>query len=82
LDKKYPLISNSDKIKFVYVKMPNPFHENIIAFPQYLPKEFGLHEYIDYSKQFEKAFLDPLEDLVEPMGWQLNEVSSIEDFFV
>ena len=81
LEKKYTLIKNGDKIKFIYLKMPNPFHENVIAFPQNLPLEFGLNAYIDYDTQFEKAFKDSLSDLVEPMGWQLDDVSSLESFF-
>lgn len=81
LDKKYALIRNGDKVKFVHVKMPNPFQENVIAFPQELPKEFGLHNYIDYDTQFEKAFKDSLTDLVEPMGWSVDDVASLEDFF-
>jgi DNA polymerase elongation subunit (family B) len=82
LDKKYQLITNGDKIKFIYLMLPNPFHENIIAFPQYLPVEFGLHEYIDYDVQFDKSFKDSLNDLIEPMGWKLDHGSTIEDFFV
>jgi len=81
LDKKYTLIKNGDKIKFIYLKMPNPFHENVIAFPQNLPKEFGLDGYIDYDTQFEKAYTDSLVDLVEPMGWEINDVSNLNDFF-
>jgi hypothetical protein len=80
-EKKYTLIRNGDKIKFIFLKMPNPFHENVIAFPTELPKEFGLHDYIDYDTQYEKAFKDSLTDLVEPMGWVIDEVSSLEDFF-
>jgi DNA polymerase elongation subunit (family B) len=81
LDKKYTIIKNGDKVKFVFLKMPNPIHENVIAFPTELPKEFGLHNYIDYDTQYEKAFKDSLGDLVEPMGWVVDEVSNLEDFF-
>jgi DNA polymerase elongation subunit (family B) len=81
LDKKYTMIKNGDKVKFVFLKMPNPIHENVIAFPTELPKEFGLHNYIDYDTQYEKAFKDSLGDLVEPMGWVVDEVSNLEDFF-
>ena len=81
LDKKYTTVKNGDKVKFVFLKMPNPIHENVIAFPTELPKEFGLHDYIDYDTQYEKAFKDSLTDLVEPMGWVIDEVSSLEDFF-
>jgi DNA polymerase elongation subunit (family B) len=81
LDKKYQAIRDGDKIKFVYLRTPNPIHENVIAFPQELPKELGLHDYIDYDLQFEKVFLDALQIVIEPLGWKTQEESSLEDFF-
>jgi DNA polymerase elongation subunit (family B) len=81
LDKKYQPIRDGDKIKFVYVRKPNPFQEDVIAFTQELPKEFDLHTYIDYDKQFEKVFLDALQIVIEPLGWNTSEQSSLEDFF-
>jgi DNA polymerase elongation subunit (family B) len=81
IDKRYQPIRDGDKIKFVYVKTPNPLQEDVIAFPQVLPKEFGLSSYIDYDKQFEKVFLDALQIVIEPLGWKTQEESSLEDFF-
>jgi DNA polymerase elongation subunit (family B) len=81
LDKKYQPIRDGDKIKFVYVRKPNPFQEDVIAFTQELPKEFELESYIDYDKQFEKVFLDALQIVIEPLGWNTSEQSSLEDFF-
>jgi DNA polymerase elongation subunit (family B) len=81
IDKKYAAIRDGDKIKFVYVRTPNPLQEDVIAFSQELPKEFGLEAYIDYDKQFEKVFLDALQIVIEPLGWKTQEESSLEDFF-
>jgi DNA polymerase elongation subunit (family B) len=81
VDKKYQPIRDGDKIKFVYVRKPNPFQEDVIAFPQTLPKEFNLETYIDYDKQFEKVFLDALQNVIEPLGWKTQQQASIEDFF-
>lgn len=81
LEKKYQAIKDGDKIKFVYVRKPSPFHEDVIAFPQELPKEFNLHSYVDYDLQFEKVFLDAMQTVIEPLGWKTVHQSSIEDFF-
>jgi DNA polymerase elongation subunit (family B) len=81
LDKKYQPIRDGDKIRFVYVKKPNPFQEDVIAFSQELPPEFDLQSYIDYDKQFEKVFLDALQIIITSLGWNTSEQSSLEDFF-
>jgi len=81
LTNKYKLIKNGDKIKFIMVKTPNPFHENVIGYIDVLPPEFGLDAFIDYDKQFEKTFLDALKPLTKPIGWTLEHVASLDDFF-
>jgi DNA polymerase elongation subunit (family B) len=81
LDNKYELIRSGDKVKFVYLKLPNPVRENVIAFPGYLPKELGLDQYIDYDTQFEKVFLKPLEIVLESMNWSAEKVDTLEAFF-
>ena len=81
LSKQYEPITNGNKIKFVYVKDRNPFNENVISFNAVLPKEFGLHDYIDYDLQFEKVFLDALQIVIEPLGWHTEEKASLDSFF-
>ena len=81
LTKKYPLIQEGEKVKFTYLKMPNPFKDTVISYPSRLPKEFELQEYIDYDMQFDKAFLEPIKVILDCMGWQTEKTSSIEDFF-
>ena len=81
LDKKYQAIRDGDKIKFVYLRTPNPIQEDVIAFSQQLPKQLELESYIDYDKQFEKVFLDALQIVIESLGWKTQEESSLEDFF-
>jgi DNA polymerase elongation subunit (family B) len=41
LDKKYPLIREGEKIRFSYVKTPNPYQITVISFPGVLPKELS-----------------------------------------
>lgn len=81
LDKQYELIQDGNKVKFCYLKMPNPISENVIAFPNFLPRELGLHDYIDYDLQFEKTFKDPLKIVSDAINWKVEYISTLEDFF-
>jgi DNA polymerase elongation subunit (family B) len=81
LTKKYPLIQEGEKVKFTYLKMPNPFKDTVISYPSRLPKEFEMQQYIDYDIQFDKAFLEPIKVILDCMKWSTEKTSSIEDFF-
>jgi DNA polymerase elongation subunit (family B) len=78
---KYPNLRNGDKLKFIYLKQPNPIKENVIAFPDYLPEEFQLDEYIDKELQFEKTFLDAIEAILQPIGWTSSPQMTLDLFF-
>ena len=81
LTNKYSLISNGEKIKFVYLKKPNIIQENIISFIQDFPRELGLDKYIDYDLQFEKSFVDPLKSILDSIGWNVEKTVNLELFF-
>ena len=81
LTNKYPLIQEGEKLKFTYLKMPNPFKDMVISYPGRIPKEFNLNEYIDYDTQFEKAFLEPVKVILDCMGWQAEKRSTLDSFF-
>lgn len=77
----YQKIQDGDKIKFLYLKEQNPLFVSVISIASELPPEFGLEKYIDYDKQFEKAFIDPLAVILGKMGWTTETVHSLESFF-
>jgi DNA polymerase elongation subunit (family B) len=81
LDKKYELIQEGEKIKFLYLKEPNTMHENCIAFLGIMPKELDIHRYIDYKMMFQKAFLDPLNMIVDGLSWSTEPKATLEDLF-
>jgi len=79
---KYQQVYEGEKIKFVYLNIPNPIRENVIAFSQILPPEFDLHRYINYELQFNKAYLDPINNILSAIGWCSEKQNTIEDFFL
>jgi DNA polymerase elongation subunit (family B) len=81
LTHKYPLIQEGEKIKFLYLKMPNPIGENVISFFNTLPAEFNLDKYVDYKTQFDKSFYDPLSNVLECIGWDTERKVSLMSFF-
>jgi DNA polymerase elongation subunit (family B) len=80
LNNKYPYIQEGEKIKFVYLKLPNPIQENIISYFQTLPTEFNLEKYIDYDMQFSKSFLEPLNSVLNAIGWVSEKRGTLEAF--
>ena len=81
LDKKYDKIFSGDKIKFVYLKLPNRVRENVIAFITTLPEEFKVKNQIDYENQFEKGYLEPMRSIIECVGWKTEKQATLEEFF-
>jgi DNA polymerase elongation subunit (family B) len=80
---KYPLITTGGKLKFVYLKLPNTLRENVVAFPadETLPIEFDLHRYVDKELQWEKTMIASTQIILDAIGWDAIEQSSLEDFF-
>jgi hypothetical protein len=79
--KNIPPLSDGDKIKFAYLKTPNPIQDTVIACADFIPKEFELDKYIDRETQFEKSFLAPLVAITETIDWTLNDRATLDDFF-
>jgi DNA polymerase elongation subunit (family B) len=78
---KYQPIGDGDKIKFIYLKMPNPVHDDVIGFLDVLPPEFNLEKYINRKYQFEKTFLQPLHIITDAIKWKTEKKLTVEDFF-
>jgi DNA polymerase elongation subunit (family B) len=81
LDKRYQLIHNGDKVKFIYLLVPNSIQENVVAFPDFLPEELELNKYIDYNLQFQKTFIDPIDIILNAIGWSAEPRADLQQFF-
>jgi DNA polymerase elongation subunit (family B) len=81
LSNTYQPIQSGDRIKYIPLKMPNPTGENVIGFVDKLPAEFDMHRYVDYDRQFTKTFIEPLELILNAIGWSAEPRASLEDFF-
>ena len=82
LHRKYPIIQEGDKLKFLKLKEANPFKFDVISYVSKLPSEFKLQEYIDYDIMFQKTFVDPMSFILNSIGWSTEKTASLEDFFV
>lgn len=82
LERRYEVIKDGEKIKFCYLKLPNPTKQNVISAMSMLPLELGLDEYIDYDAQFDKSFIEPLNAILNAIGWHHEKRATLEDFFV
>ena len=85
LTNKYPNILEGDKIKFLHMKEPNIYQSSSFSFITFMPKELDLHRFIDYDKQFEKSFVEPLKFITDKMNWLIDSSygvqGTLEDFF-
>ena len=81
IDHLYQKIQSGDKIKYCYMKTPNPVQQNVFSVFNRFPKELGLEKYIDYDTQFEKEFKGPIDGLAQVVGWDINNNATLEAFF-
>lgn len=81
LTNKYEVVHRGSKIKFCYLKTPNYLGEHVISTPGTLPKELELDHLVDYDKQFDKAYLEPISSILGVVGWEAEKRSTIESFF-
>ncbi|PCJ96739.1 MAG: hypothetical protein COA52_00600 [Hyphomicrobiales bacterium] len=80
MQKEHLFIGPGDKMRLSYLTMPNPTRQNIFACPDELPEEFGLEEYVDYPKQFEKSFMKPITSLANAAGISMDNKVEMDQF--
>jgi len=83
LSNKHSLITQGDKIKWIYL-IPNPYQIDGIAFLDFdLPEKIRkfIEEYADRKKIFESILLNKLEGFYNDLGWTLNLNPYKEMFF-
>lgn len=78
---RYPIIRDGEKIKYVFLKTPNPVRESVVAYLNDFPPEFGLTNYIDYDTMYQKGFIDPLQTIMDAVGWKTEKQVTLESFF-
>jgi len=84
LGRKYQAVNEGDKIKFLYLREPNPSTVGCISFPSdgTLPDEFELTKYVNKDEQFAKSFVEPLDAILKVIGWSAEQKASLEDLFI
>ena len=81
LDQRYPMIQEGDKIRFLYLREPNHIKENCIGFIGDWPTELQLTSFVDYNTMWEKSFIEPLNGIIEGLGWTTKPQASLADLF-
>jgi len=86
LENKYEKIQSGDKIKLFYLKKPNKYGIDAIAFKYYYPEEFKVLFEPDYEKMFDKVIFAPVEKFFQAVNWipqKPNEMTTCDlmDFF-
>lgn len=81
LQKSYQYIKSGDKIKYVFLKEPNICRNEAIAFLNFFPKEFNLDNQVDYNKTFDRVFIGPVKNIMEPIKWNWEETNTLDDLF-
>lgn len=82
LKNKYNLIQEGEKVKFAYLKLPNPLNENVIAWnTTEVPKELNLEKYLDYDQHFQIGYLNPIQKILDAIGWVAYKIENSNDWF-
>lgn len=80
LTHKYAKIIDKSKIRFAYLREPNPVQSHVIAVLDTMPPEFGLDSYVDRDTQWDKTFLSPIKSITDVIGWHLEKKTTLLSF--
>lgn len=64
----YPMIAEGNKIRYLFLKEPNPLNAPSFAFINRLPKDENILKYVDYDTMYEKAYGKVITDMLEKIG--------------
>lgn len=71
---KYEPINEGDKVRSLYLKVPNVTGGNVISYKTVLPEEFGLEKDVDRELMFNKFFMSPMESVSILVGYNTCKV--------
>jgi len=77
LGKKIQKIGESQRVRVVNLKLPNPTMSPVIAFQTAFPKDFQLEPYFDYDFMYTKNFLEPVRRILTAIGWSERRKKSL-----
>lgn len=77
-----PEIQSGVKVKLLPLRTPNPANNDTIAFEGRLPKQLGLHRFIDMEKIFESQFVKPATRILDSLEWEREPTVSLESLFM
>jgi DNA polymerase elongation subunit (family B) len=86
IDKKYEKIKSGDKVKSVYLKVPNKYGIDCVGFKGTYPKEFEEIFEVDFEKMFDKILYAAIDKFYSEVNWKLRKPNEnvkieLEDFF-
>lgn len=82
IQQSFSEIMTGEKIKFVYMKMPNPVFENVFGFLSRMPIEKDLPKYVDYDMMYDKTFMSVINNICKHLNINTNiNKNNINDLF-
>lgn len=82
---KLPLqpIKSDSKIKYIYVRTDNEFKTDVIGYIGKCPEQIKSKFKVDYDRQFQLAFVQPMQSVFDAMKWGTIDIETenINNFF-